>query len=173
MLPGSVVNLLALGILCPLFADYLHVLLNTFNFPRLIMHTIYQAGPLFTQAEQAWHKTLSARLRDAGHKVIWPGDLLTDEQVKEAGANATSLIFNACKQGLEGCTCVVALLDGTQVDDGTAWEIGYAHAKGLPVYGIRTDFRHAGETQHSTVNSMIEGCLAGLARSVEELLAVL
>ena len=118
------------------------------------MHTIYQAGPLFTEAEQAWHKALSARLRDAGHEVIWPGDLLTDEQIQNAGANASALIFNTCRRGIERSTCVVALLDGTQVDDGTAWEIGYAYAKGLPIYGIRTDFRHAGETRHSTVNSI-------------------
>ncbi len=133
------------------------------------MLTIYQAGPLFTEAEQAWHKALSARLRDAGHEVIWPGDLLTDEQIQNAGANASALIFDTCRLGIERCNCVVALLDGTQVDDGTAWEIGYAYAKGLPIYGIRTDFRHAGETQHSTVNSMIEGCLSGLVRRVEEL----
>ena len=137
------------------------------------MHTIYQAGPLFTEAEQAWHKTLSARLRDAGHKVIWPGDLLTDEQIQNAGANASALIFDTCRLGIERSSCVVALLDGTQVDDGTAWEIGYAYAKGLSIYGIRTDFRHAGETRHSTVNSMIEGCLSGLVRRVEELVAVL
>lgn len=137
------------------------------------MHTIYQAGPLFTEAEQTWHKALSARLRKAGHEVIWPGDLLTDEQIHDAGANASALIFDTCRQGIERGTCVVALLDGTQVDDGTAWEIGYAYARGLPIYGIRTDFRHAGETRHSTVNSMIEGCLSGLVSSVEELVAVL
>ncbi|WP_411330909.1 nucleoside 2-deoxyribosyltransferase [Desulfovibrio desulfuricans] len=136
------------------------------------MHTIYQAGPLFTEAEQAWHKALSARLRDAGHHVIWPGDLLTDEQIQNAGANASALIFDTCRLGIERSTCVVALLDGTQVDDGTAWEIGYAYAKGLPIYGIRTDFRHAGETRHSTVNSMIEGCLSGLVRRVEELVVL-
>lgn len=137
------------------------------------MHTIYQAGPLFTEAEQAWHKALSARLRNAGHTVIWPGDLLTDGQIHDAGANATALIFDTCRLGIERCTCVVALLDGTQVDDGTAWEIGYAYARGLPIYGIRTDFRHAGETRHSTVNSMIEGCLTKLVRSIAELLVVL
>jgi nucleoside 2-deoxyribosyltransferase len=36
---------------------------------------------------------------------------------------------------------MVAILDGSQVDDGTAWEIGYAYARGLPVWGLRTDFR--------------------------------
>ena len=137
------------------------------------MRTIYQAGPLFTQAEQTWHKALSARLRDAGHNVIWPGDLLTEEQIQNAGANAAAVIFDACRQGIERSTCVVALLDGTQVDDGTAWEIGYAYARGLPIYGIRTDFRHAGETRHSTVNSMIEGCLTELASNVVDLLEVL
>jgi nucleoside 2-deoxyribosyltransferase len=137
------------------------------------MRTIYQAGPLFTEAEQTWHKALSARLKASGYNVIWPGNLLTDEQIQNAGANASTLIFDTCRVGIERCTCVVALLDGTQVDDGTAWEIGYAYARGLPIYGIRTDFRHAGETRHSTVNSMIEGCLSGLAKNVEELLALL
>ena len=137
------------------------------------MHTIYQAGPLFTEAEQVWHKALSARLRNAGHTVIWPGDLLTDGQIQAAGANATALIFDTCRLGIERSTCVVALLDGTQVDDGTAWEIGYAYARGLPIYGIRTDFRHAGETRHSTVNSMIEGCLNKLVNNIEGLIAVL
>lgn len=137
------------------------------------MHTIYQAGPLFTKAEQAWHKALSARLREAGHEVIWPGDLLSEEQIQNAGANASAFIFDTCRLGIERSTCIVALLDGTQVDDGTAWEIGYAYAKGLPIYGIRTDFRHAGETRHSTVNSMIEGGLTRLVRGVDELFVVL
>lgn len=138
-----------------------------------MVRIIYQAGPLFTGAEKMWHKKFSARLEQAGHKVIWPGDLLTDRQIADAGANATGLIFEACRKGIERATCVVALLDGAQVDDGTAWEIGYAYAKGLPVYGIRTDFRRAGETRHSRVNSMIEGCLSGMAATEDELLRLL
>ena len=35
---------------------------------------IYQAGPLFSEAEREWHKALKARLLTAGHEVIWPGD---------------------------------------------------------------------------------------------------
>jgi nucleoside 2-deoxyribosyltransferase len=64
---------------------------------------------------------------------------------------------------------VIALLDGSQVDDGTAWEIGYAFARGIPVYGIRTDSRSAGETGHSRVNAMIEGSLSGFATSLQAL----
>ena len=137
------------------------------------MRTIYQAGPLFSAAEQSFHQTFSARLRDAGHTVIWPGDLLTEAQIEAAGPHAPRLLFTTCQDALDRCTCVVALLDGSQVDDGAAWEIGYAYARGMPVYGLRTDSRRAGETPYSRVNSMIQGCLTGFARSVEELVRML
>ena len=136
-------------------------------------HTIYQAGPLFSRAEQFFHRELSARLREAGHEVIWPGDLLTEAEIEAAGPHAPQRIYAACRDALDRCNCVVALLDGTQVDDGTAWETGYACARDIPVYGLRTDTRQAGETQHNYVNSMIQGCLAGFARSVEELVGML
>lgn len=132
-------------------------------------HTIYQAGPLFTEAERAFHRELSAALRNTGHLVVWPWDLLPQEQIVAAGPSAVGLIFDACRGALDRSTCVVALLDGPQVDDGTAWEIGYAYARGLPVYGLRTDLRQAGDTRYNRMNSMIEGCLVGLAGSVEEL----
>jgi nucleoside 2-deoxyribosyltransferase len=80
------------------------------------------------------------------------------------------LIFSACLDALESCDVVVALLDEAQVDDGTAWEIGCAFARGIPVYGIRTDSRHAGETAYSKINAMIEGSLSGFANSLQELL---
>ncbi len=41
---------------------------------------------------------------------------------------------------------MVAVLDGSDADSGTAWECGYAHARGKPIVAIRTDFR-GGEDQ--------------------------
>jgi nucleoside 2-deoxyribosyltransferase len=137
------------------------------------MHTIYQAGPLFSEAEQSFHRALSTSLRVAGHKVIWPGELFDHKHIEAADHYAPALIFKGCRSSIDNCTCVVALLDGPQVDDGTAWELGYAFAKGIPLYGLRTDFRRAGETPHSRVNSMIQACLTGFARSVEELVRML
>lgn len=49
---------------------------------------------------------------------------------------------------------MVAVLDGMDVDSSTAWEIEYAHAQGLPVYGLRTHFRTLGI--EGAVNLMIE-----------------
>ena len=48
------------------------------------MYKIYQAGPLFSDVERSWHGKLSERLRAAGHSVVWPGDLLTSDQIKAA-----------------------------------------------------------------------------------------
>lgn len=38
------------------------------------------------------------------------------------------------------CSSAFAVLDGVDVDSGTAWEIGYAYARGKPIIGLRTDF---------------------------------
>ena len=71
---------------------------------------------------------------------------------------------------------MIALLDGPQVDDGTAWEIGYFFAKKWPeekIIGVRTDFRRAGESQGAVVNAMVEVACDMVVRSREELLKVL
>ena len=134
---------------------------------------IYQAGPLFSEAEREWHCRLSSALAAAGHTVIWPGDLLTPQEVEKAGPRGPKLIFETCKNALDRCQSVVAVLDGPQVDDGAAWEIGYAYARGMPVYGLRTDSRRAGETKHNHVNSMVEACLRGFAGDLKALLRLL
>lgn len=67
------------------------------------------------------------------------------------------------------CDLVMALLDGPQVDDGTSWDIGYAHAKGIPVIGIRTDFRQAEDVPGAVVNSMVHASCRVIVRSVGEL----
>ena len=68
---------------------------------------------------------------------------------------------------------VIALLDGSQVDERTAWEIGYFYAGKSPeqkIVGIRTDFRRGGESEGSVVNAMIEGACDLIVRTREELL---
>ncbi len=134
---------------------------------------IYQAGPLFTEAEQQWHRSFKIRLQTAGYEVIWPFDLFSRQQMESWGKDAPRRIMETDRQALESCDIVVALLDGAQVDDGTAWEIGYAFARSIPVIGIRTDFRQGGDTEHSRVNAMIEGSCMHLVSSREEALNVL
>jgi nucleoside 2-deoxyribosyltransferase len=50
---------------------------------------------------------------------------------------------------------VVAVLDGVDVDSGTASEIGYAYGLGKRVYGLRTDVRQSGENEGALVNLQV------------------
>jgi nucleoside 2-deoxyribosyltransferase len=50
---------------------------------------------------------------------------------------------------------MVAVLDGVDVDSGTAAEIGYAYALGKRIYGLRTDFRQTGENEVAVVNLQV------------------
>ncbi len=134
---------------------------------------IYQAGPLFTAAEIRWHKDFKQQLVEAGHVVLWPGDFFTQQEIDTLRASAAKVLMERVRATIDDCDAVVALLDGVQVDDGTAWEIGYAYAKGKPVVGIRTDFRNAGDTAHGCVNAMIEGSCLGIAKDFEEVLKLL
>jgi nucleoside 2-deoxyribosyltransferase len=83
---------------------------------------------------------------------------------------------NAIGTHLDTADILIALLDGSQVDDGTAWEIGYFYARKSSehkIIGIRTDFRRAGESESAVVNAMIEGACDRIVRSREELMEVI
>jgi nucleoside 2-deoxyribosyltransferase len=105
---------------------------------------LYLAGPLFTQAERRWLREIGELLRGQGHHVFLPQDdaesLLLADPPDFHGA------FETCRDAIDACDAVVAVLDGADVDSGTAWECGYAYAHGKPVIGVRTDFR-GGEDQ--------------------------
>jgi nucleoside 2-deoxyribosyltransferase len=47
---------------------------------------------------------------------------------------------------------LVAVLDGVDVDSGTAGEMGFAYGLGMPVYGLRTDFRVSGDNEAAGIN---------------------
>ena len=132
---------------------------------------LYLAGPLFTQAEQAWLRGVKAELVQHGHEVCWPFELFSAGQIAQWGPMAPRRIMERCREALDASDTVVAWIDGTQVDDGTAWEIGCFFSAGKRVFGLRTDIRRAGETDASRVNLMIECSCCALAGSLDELLA--
>ncbi len=69
---------------------------------------------------------------------------------------------------------LIAQLDGQEVDAGTAAEVGYAAALGLPCVGVRSDLRASGEPG-MRVNLQLEAfiVLSGgfIAGSLDELVA--
>jgi nucleoside 2-deoxyribosyltransferase len=48
------------------------------------------------------------------------------------------------------------VLDGVDVDSGTAAEIGYAFAKGKPIVGYRSDMRLSADNEALMVNLQVE-----------------
>jgi nucleoside 2-deoxyribosyltransferase len=127
------------------------------------MHKIYLSGPLFSRAEIAWGGRVKSFLEERlDVRVIWPHEIVPCSAGPEE-------IFQANLRALNEAEIMVALLDGPQVDDGTAWEAGYFFMQGKKILGLRTDFRRAGETDSSRVNLMIECSCLYLAGSLEEL----
>ncbi|MEB3336442.1 MAG: nucleoside 2-deoxyribosyltransferase, partial [Leptolyngbyaceae bacterium] len=107
---------------------------------------IYLAGPLFTQAEITFNQLLCDRLRSHGYSIYLP-------QQECAGITDPATLFQVCMRGLDGADRVLVILDGTDADSGSCFEMGYAFAKGLPIIGLRTDFRGSGE--HLGLNLML------------------
>ena len=98
----------------------------------------YVAGPLFNAAERAAADGVEAICRRAGFRTFLPhrdAGLLGQRGKTAAG------IFRADLAGLARADLVVAILNGPTVDTGTAWEIGYAFAKGKTVIGYLDDLR--------------------------------
>jgi nucleoside 2-deoxyribosyltransferase len=122
------------------------------------MVKVYLAGPVFSRAEQMWGRLLKEQLEAALEvEVFWPFNEIPLEKVAPLGTGASAAIFRACLNALEAADALVAILDGPQVDDGTAWEMGYFYARRQGrICGIRTDLRRAGETEHSRANAMIQ-----------------
>jgi uncharacterized protein (DUF952 family)/nucleoside 2-deoxyribosyltransferase len=66
---------------------------------------------------------------------------------------------------------VFAVLDGSDVDSGTAAEVGYATGIGVPVVGYRSDVRPAGDNAAATINLQVEYFIAASGGSVHRDLA--
>jgi nucleoside 2-deoxyribosyltransferase len=77
-------------------------------------------------------------------------------------------------EAIRGARLLIAQLDGQEVDAGTAAEVGYAAALGLPCLGVRSDLRSSGEPG-MRVNLQLEAfiVLSGgfIAGSLDELVA--
>jgi nucleoside 2-deoxyribosyltransferase len=72
---------------------------------------------------------------------------------------------------------LVGVLDGVDVDSGTAGEMGFAYGLGKPVYGLRTDFRLTGDNEAAGINLQlryfIEQSGGAYVTTVDDLLTAL
>ena len=108
---------------------------------------------------------LARALEAEGHEVYLP----QLETPSAEGSGRTTSVFHANLVALRNAEAVVAVCDGSQVDDGTAWEIGYAYGRNLQVFGLRTDTR-IGQRADEPINLMILESLSELSPTIEQLI---
>lgn len=101
---------------------------------------IYLAGALFSLAEKEFNLTLKNLLENTFSVEVF----LPQIECKDLEDNPTK-IFEKCTEGIDISDIVIAILDGTDVDSGTAWEVGYSYVSNKTIIGIRTDFRQRGD----------------------------
>ena len=128
------------------------------------MRTVYLAAPLFSEGELDFNRMLRDKIKSSGFIVFLPQE--DSNNVKDRD-DRQKIIFSKNEAAIKSSDIIVAVLDGADVDSGTAWEIGYAYALHKPILGLRTDFRTLGI--EGTVNLMIERS-AELFASIPELL---
>jgi len=130
------------------------------------MPLAYLAGPLFDEGERWMIERLEALVASCGFRTFLPH---RDNPPKTTDNIAE--IFGNDRRGIDECSIVVANLNGVTTDDGTAWELGYAYAKGKTLIGFHTDWR--ARFPDEVVNLMIQCSLDHLVRSEDALRDVL
>jgi len=101
---------------------------------------VYIAGPLFSYAEQCFNINLAASLKK---KLPHINFILPQKHAKRIAkkSNFTKNMFWYCINSIQRADLLLCLLDGPDVDSGTAIEMGYAYACKKPIIGFRSDFR--------------------------------
>ena len=131
-------------------------------------YRIYLASPLFSEGERRYNTYLADVLRKNFFSVYLPQEF--DDTAEARGEDRERMIYDKNLSELKKADIVVGVIDGSDVDSGTAWEMGYAFACGKRVIALRTDFRKFGVNER--VNLMLE-MEAKVVISVENLVEIL
>jgi nucleoside 2-deoxyribosyltransferase len=141
----------------------------------IILKTIYIAGPLFSEHEREYLIKLVDILSKELGLDQYEDFFLPHRDAGDVGVTGErNEIFSLDLRYLEQAKIVIALLDGQDVDSGTAVELGYAFAKGKKIFGLLTDFRAylSSSKTPAKLNNMVWGvCDEGktLFRTIDDL----
>jgi nucleoside 2-deoxyribosyltransferase len=131
---------------------------------------VYLASPLgFSEAGRHFYDdVLVPAVKGLGFEVLDPWRLTDARRIrrvqglpygpaKRSAWRRLNMQMGAINQAaIDRAQIVVAVLDGVDVDSGTAAEIGYAFARGKLVFGYRGDFRLSADNEGGVVNLQVE-----------------
>lgn len=97
---------------------------------------IYLAGKIWTDSEREQLEEIDKICTSLGYTTFLPH---RDVGFAQGVVDAKKIFHGDIEVGFKDCSLVIACLDGLHVGAGTAWELGYAYAKGIPAIGLKTD----------------------------------
>lgn len=129
---------------------------------------VYVASPLgFTESGMEYNVSIVAALTEHGMSPHdpWgmPSNPIRGALELPAGperaaalqrANAEVGLYN--ERLIRDSVAMLAVLDGSDVDSGTAAEVGFAAALEIPIVGVRTDTRVTGDNDGAIVNLQVQ-----------------
>ena len=131
---------------------------------------LYVASPLgFSEVGRHFmYKKIIPTILSTGHKVLDPWVLTSKVTINEVLAmpygeerrkkwsELNKIIGENNADAIVQSKGIIAILDGTDVDSGTASEVGFGTALGKKTLGYRGDFRLAADNEGSLVNLQVE-----------------
>ena len=130
---------------------------------------LYIAGPQgFMEATRPFHEKVVQIIEKMGGEALDPWTLTSQELIKpvnqmplneekiDALEQLNKIMAENNLRAIREADGVVANLDGTDVDSGTAAEIGAAFILGKPILGYRGDIRLARDNLGGSVNLQLE-----------------
>ncbi len=125
---------------------------------------IYFAGPLFTIYEREYISRCAATLREHGFEVFVPHESPKIEIPGDTRSRAIRCLDNDYT-AIESAQAVLALVNGTEVDDGTAAEIGIfselmrSDPTKKGIVALHGDWRTGEGGEGKPLNLFVHGCV--------------
>jgi nucleoside 2-deoxyribosyltransferase len=124
---------------------------------------VYIAGKLCNNSEIEFLEEIAKIVEEMGFESFLPH---RDVGIAKGMEDVERIFKGDILEGFKNVDLVVADLNGLHVGAGTAWELGYAYAKGIPLIGIKTD--ESVEEAFEYLSSILIGSME-IVTSIEEL----
>lgn len=97
---------------------------------------VYIAGKIRTSIEREFLEEVDRLCKKLGFETFLPH---RDVGLVKDMRDVKRIFEGDIVKGFKDVKLVIAVLDGLHVGAGTAWELGYAYARGIKTIGIKTD----------------------------------
>jgi len=135
-----------------------------------ILKRLYIAGPLFSESELRFNRYLKKDLKPY-FNVYLPqedgGYMFTLIKNGMDSTEAAKTVFDNDIKAIRECDYLLIIMDGKSVDEGAAFELGFAYSLRKKCVGLQTDIRRS---LSNNLNPMLRNSINPIFQSVKSLL---